>query len=195
MASPHLKRFFERAFAGARLIYDHGCGYGGWTEYITSMTGAHAAVFDPDEQACIHTRKVLGTRLSNSEGPFDAIMCFGVLELLEEGDQVALMREFAAKLTGKLVVQYNFYNPLGLRWIAIRLRHGDPVKWHEANRFHRTYFKRTKVERMFRQAGFQIVEKIHPTIENHLPFSVNSMMGPFIPSLFQTTFYYSLEKV
>lgn len=193
-ASHHLHGFFQRHLGGVRLIYDHGCGYGGWTKYIAELTDAKAAIFDPDEAASVHTRNVLGDRFTESEGPFDAIMCFGVLELLEESDQIALLKTFAEKLQGKLLVQYNFYNPLGLRWIALRLRHGDPIKWHESNRFHRTYFSRAKVEDIYRRAGFRIVEKCHPILENHLPFAVNGVLGPLVPSRFHSLFYYALEK-
>jgi SAM-dependent methyltransferase len=193
-ASRHLHRFFQRHLADVRLFYDHGCGYGGWTKYVADLTGGKAAIFDTDEAATAHTRDVLGDSFTESQGPFDAILCFGVLELLEEPDQVALLKTFAASLQGRLLVQYNFYNPVGLRWLALRLRHGNPIKWHEANRFHRTYFSRSKVEDLYRRGGFRIVEKCHPILENHLPFALNSFLSPLIPSRFHSLFYYALEK-
>ncbi len=193
-ASRHLQLFLERHLAGVRLFYDHGCGYGGWTKFIAELADAKAAIFDPDEAASAHTSGVLGQRFTESKGPFDAILCFGVLELLEEPDQLALLKSFADMLQGKLLVQYNFYNPLGLRWLALRLRHGNPIKWHEKNRFHRTYFSRAKVEDIYSQAGFRIVEKCHPILENHLPFGVNAFFGPLVPSRFHSLFYYALEK-
>ena len=190
-----LDAFFARHLAGVKLIYDHGCGYGGWTDHIARLTGAQAAIFDPDAQAHDYTKSLLAERFSDSQGPFDAIMCFAVLELLDEAAQLELLRQFARDLRGtRLLVQYNIYNPLALRWLAIRLRHGDPVEWHERSRFHRSYMKRAQVEDLFRRAGFSIVGKQHPVLENHLPASVNKVLGPIVPSTFHMTFFYALEK-
>lgn len=190
-----LHDFFVRNIKDAKLIYDHGCGYGGWTSHIAHLVDGKAAIFDPDEDGCTYTKLLLGDRFVESTGPFDLIMCFGVLELLEEQDQEQLLKEFRLKLNGRLLIQYNFYNPLALRWLALRLKYGDSVAWHEKNRFHRTYFSRRHVETMFRKAGFLIVEKCHPTLENHLPFAVNNVLGPIIPSPFHMTFFYALEPV
>ena len=193
--SKALERFFVRNLKDVDLLYDHGCGYGAWTDYLSQLAGAQAAIFDPDADAYAHTRSVLGSRFSDSEGPYDAILCFAVLELFDEARQLELLREFAANLRGRrLLVQYNIYNPLALRWLAIRLTRGNPIEWHENSRFHRSYLKRSQVEALFRKAGFSIVEKCHPFLENHLPFALNSLFGPIVPSALHMTFFYALEK-
>jgi SAM-dependent methyltransferase len=190
----HLEKFFSRHTVGTKLIYDHGCGYGGWTNHMSMLTGANIAIFDPDADGCAYTKNLLGDRIVESDGPFDTIMCFGVLELLEELDQIALLKKFANSLRDQLLIQYNFYNRFALRWIALKVKHGNPINWHEKNRFHRTYFLRNYVEAMFAKAGFRIVEKCHPTLKNHLPHVVNNKLGPIVPSHFHMTFYYALEK-
>lgn len=191
--SRSLKRFFSRNISNSGLMYDHGCGYGGWTKYISDTFDMNAAIFDPDSDAHNYTKNLISNRFSNAEGPFDTIICFGVLELLEEADQELLLKKFKSSLKGKLLVQYNFYNPFSLRWMILRLKNGDPIKWHEENRFHRTYFSRNHIENIFMKSGFKIVEKCHPNIENHLPFFINNIFGPIVPSRFHMTFYYSLE--
>ena len=193
-SSKLLDRFLLRHLSGAQLIYDYGCGYGTWACHISKLTGAKMALYDPDPQAVAHARDLLGDSLANSSGPFDGIICFAVLELLDEQEQLKLLESFAEKLRGRLVIQYNVYNPTSLRWLAMRLAHGNPVIWHEEHRFHRNYLKRRQVERLFYAAGYSIVERCHPVLENHLPHQVNAALGPIVPSAFHMTFYYALEK-
>lgn len=193
-SSKLLDRFLLRHLSGAKLIYDHGCGYGTWARHVSMLVGAKMAIYDPDPQASAHARELLGEKFSDSDGPFDGIICFAVLELLDKQEQVDLLRTFADKLRGRLVIQYNVYNALSLRWLAMRFVHGNPIAWHEKHRFHRSYLKRRQVEDLFHAAGFSIVERCHPVLENHLPRRLNSVLGPMVPAAFHMTFYYALEK-
>jgi cyclopropane fatty-acyl-phospholipid synthase-like methyltransferase len=190
---PRLVRFFKRHISGARSIYDHGCGYGGWTSYLAELTDARVAIYDPDVKAQEHTKKLLGESYTECKGPFDAIICFGVLELLEREAQVNLLKEFRQKLKGSLLVQYNVYNPLALRWLAIRLSKGDPVSWHERHRFHRSYLSRKEVECLFIEAGFSVVERCMPSVENHLPYLVNRFLAQLFPISLHSTIFYAVK--
>lgn len=189
-----LDKFFLRNFADAKLIYDHGCGYGGWTNHISSLIGAQMSIFDPDVDAYKYTNSLLNERLSQSKGPFDAIMCFAVLELLDGADQLKLLREFHDLVTGSVILQYNVYNPYSPRWIALRAAHGNPISWHENHRFHRSYLTPAQVDELIHNSGFEIVEKCCPVLEAHLPPMVNNLLAPMVPSRFHSTIYYALSK-
>ena len=116
---PSLDAFFIRALNGSRIIYDHGCGYGAWTNYIASMINARVAIFDPDIKAFEYTKNLLdenGGRFIELSGGYDAIICFAVLELLSEDDQLELLNKFKGMLNhrGRLIIQYNLYNRCGV---------------------------------------------------------------------------------
>jgi hypothetical protein len=189
---PSLNCFFRRTLHGVRTIYDHGCGYGAWTNYLSQLSGARVTVYDPDISAAQYTKNLLGDRSMESIGPYDAIMCFAVLELLTESEQKSLLLEFRSK-TNKLIILYNVYSPLALRWLVIRLLKGDPIEWHEKNRFHRSYLTARQVESLFIASGFRIARRCTPAVENHLPRILNMCLAPLFPISMHSTIYYALE--
>ncbi len=192
---PKLISFFRRHLPVTGCIYDHGCGYGGWTRYLAELTGAQFVIYDPDTKAQQYTQKLLGEFHSEFSGPYDSIICFGVLELFDEKKQLKMLKELREKLKadGTLLVKYHVYNPLALRWLAIRLLKGDPISWHERYRFHRNYLSRHEVEQLFLSAGFIVVERLTPFIEGHLPSVINRLLAPLLPCSFHEQFFYALN--
>jgi SAM-dependent methyltransferase len=191
-----LNDFFTRRLTKCHKILDYGCGYGGWTKYFYDRTSAKIIdLYEPDTQALEYCKKLIPVSNVNYGKEYDLIICSGVLELLSEADQEILLTDFGKKLqkNGGLIVQYNTYNRLSLRWIIIRILHGDPIKWHEKFRFHRSYLNNKSVEYLFERAGFKIIDKCAPNIENHLPKKVNELLS-FIPFAFKSNLWFYLEK-
>lgn len=197
---PELEAMLERAIAGCRTLLDHGCGFGGWTAYFLKRNaGFRFKAFDPDQEGQAYTCALAPARCDQSLDRFDVILCFGVLELLPEAEQVALLRSFAAQLNpgGRCLIQYNVFNLLAPRWFVFFLAgRGRAQAFHQRFRFNRTYFGYRKVAEILERGGFRIVEREVNGFWHKLPRQLDRAMTRVITARhFYSQFFYWLEPV
>lgn len=197
---PDLDAMLERAITDCGTLLDHGCGFGGWTGYFLKRNATFRfKAFDPDKEGEDYTRALAPDRCDQTLEQFDVILCFGVLELLPEADQVALLREFAAQLNpgGRCLIQYNVFNLLAPRWFVFWLAgRGRPKAFHQRFRFNRTYFGYRKVADIFERGGFRIVEREVNGFWHKLPRPFDRAMTRVITARhFYSQFFYRLEPM
>jgi hypothetical protein len=192
---PNVAKMIYNACSNASSICDYGCGYGNWIKYIMSISDAHISAFDIDQGALEYTKRMIGNKWVDPEGSFDVILLFAILEILEPEEQRLLLLKLRSKLSRELLIQYNVYNPLSLRWLIIRCISKSPKEWHEKERFHRSYLSHEEVEEMFSLCGYKIIQRVAPTVDNHLPRFVNNIASWFTPLIMKSTFFYRLAIV
>lgn len=171
-------------------LYDFGCGYGTWSSKIAKLSNAkHIYVKDIDEKAEKEAKDFLGASEASNEDKFDLIMSFAVLELLSEQQNADILSEFRSKLKSdesSILIMYNFFHILNLRWIIFAiLGLGDPKGYHNTHRFERNYLTLKQFERICNAEGLYIKKWFAPRLFQFVPLS--SKFLP-IPSLYQTIF-------
>lgn len=196
---PDLHRMLSDAVAGRRTLLDYGCGYGGWLRYFLRLNDRFRfRAFDPDAAAEAFTRGLAPERSDPNLSKFDTIICFGVLELMTEAEQAALLQSFEAQLEpgGCLLIQYNVFNILAPRWLFFTiLGKGNARAFHQKFRFNRSYLSSSKVEKLFSDAGFAIVECQTNKFWHKLPRALNRALLAILRSRrFHSQLFYRLER-
>lgn len=197
---PKLRRMLSDAIGGRRTLLDHGCGYGGWMRYFLALNrDFRFRAFDPDKAAEEFTRNLAPERHDAALTKFDAIVCFGVLELLSEAEQAALLKEFESQLEpgGCLLVQYNVFNILAPRWLFFTIMgKGNAKAFHQKVRFNRSYLSSEQVERLFHEAGFKVTECRTNKFWHKLPRPLNDALLAILRSRrFHSQLFYRLERL
>ena len=91
-------------------IFDYGCGYGGWTNLISSIKCSKVDVDDVDDAALNFTKNLLGQRYEKEElQDVNYIILFAVLELFDEDGQKDILKKMKDKMKGdkRFIIQYN----------------------------------------------------------------------------------------
>lgn len=192
----HLQKFFSRNIddKSTPMILDYGCGYGSWTLFFgQQFNNFHASVYDPDREAEAYTKNLLGEHLVEAAN-FDYILIFAVLELLPREVQIQVLRKLKSQLKpqGKIIVLYNVYNALSLRWLVFSLLSlGRPTAYHENKKFHRSYLSADNVEQMFTECGFRIRDWETTGLYPKLPQTVNNFFARNVrwKKIYSTIFY------
>ena len=156
-------------------IFDYGCGYGGWTNLISSIKCSKVDVDDVDDAALNFTKNLLGQRYEK-EGLQDInyIILFAVLELFDEDGQKDILKKMKVKMKGdkRFIIQYNVYHPFSIRWILMFIRSlGRAKQYHEKHKFNRSYLNYKQVESLFNEVGLKVEDWYAPTLFRGLKVS------------------------
>lgn len=189
----------RRALAGRRSLLDYGCGYGGWLAYFLEVNKSCSySTFDIDKSAEKHAQSIAPSRYQPRSRGFDAIACFAVLEILPYEDQLALLEKLSNMLeyNGVLLIQYNTYNPMSIRWIMIWIASlGNPRQYHDSNRFKRSYLSPSDVERILQSCGMKIIEKERGPIFHKFPRWFDRLISKMLRfDRIYSQFFYVLQK-
>ena len=156
-------------------IFDYGCGYGGWTNLISSLKCSKVDVDDVDDAALNFTKNLLGQRYEKEElQDVNYIILFAVLELFDEDGQKDILKKMKDKMKGdkRFIIQYNLYHLLSIRWILMGIRSwGSAKHYHERHKFNRSYLNYKQVESLFNEVGLKVEDWSAPTLFRGLKVS------------------------
>jgi hypothetical protein len=196
LAKP-LWNLIRETVEGRSALLDYGSGYGDWLQ-VFNRCNPHFRyqVYEPDAQARDCAEAVLPGRHDSSLSSFDRIVCFAVLELLPPTEQHRILREFRGRLRlgGSVLIQYNVYNRLSPRWVAMALRSGGRAKqFHQSRRFDRSYLSSSEVEALFKRAGFRVVTWATNRLHHRLPRALDRSLQAILRSKrFHSQIFYRL---
>lgn len=179
-------------------VLDYGCGYGGWIKYIMSLKPqTRYRAIDIDQEALAYTKGLFPARYDESLTQFDAVMAFGLFELIPVAEQERLLEEFKAMLApgGTLVLQYNIYNPFSIRWLLLFLAsRGRPKQYHLERKYYRTFSTIAQIDAMFIRHGYRIDACATNTLSSFLPIGLDRALRLLFRSRhFHSTLYYFLR--
>lgn len=187
-----------RSLQNAEILLDFGCGTGVWLRYFLQINpNLQYQVFDIDKRAETLARAIAPERLADSASRFDVIVLFAILELLTEEEQEEILRSIVEKLqpSGKILVQYNIYNRLSPRWIALAFAGmGRARRYHSDQRYGRSYLTMQQAEAIFTRSGLTITDRATGLLHHKIPKIMEGILRWFLRApRFHSQIYYVLK--
>jgi SAM-dependent methyltransferase len=150
-------------------ILDAGCGYGRYVKYLGGLGYDIVGIDSSEDAVSVAKENDLDVchgdirQIPYENDSFDAIICFGVVEHIEEGVEEVLS-EFYRVLTdkGKLfisiptqnIVRYFISNPLKIGYRYLRMLWGVIFEFEEYR------YSRLKFRNILFDAGFNVIEEL-----------------------------------
>lgn len=196
-----LNKIFTQLFSERQTLtlLDFGCGYGSWIEYLfTHYKSFYYQVYDIDSSAENHAKNLFPEYYNSQTDKFDIILVFALLELFSYDEQKKLLLKLKNKIksNGRIILQYNVYNILSLRWILFYiLSLGKPIQHHEKRKFHRSYLTIKEVEKLCQESGYSIEDWGRGYFYTRFPTWLNNFVDKLIKSKkFYPTIFYVLKS-